>query len=431
MKEILEGLLKKEKGIEVWIEIEDGIELEKRDRKLFLKENYSDQSLTIRYVNKEGKGGLSYTTSLETEAIEEAYLKAKVLSSYGVPVCLPEPSQNYPGLSTQPFRKLTSEKILTFLEELEELAFNFDPAIKRVEKIKFAFGMNKYLLYRESLELTWETPFYSFVISVVAKSDKKEASAYEWFEGAVLDWETIEERTLLACKKAIALSRAEKTKSFKTPVLFPPFIAVELLDLLEFSFSGDEVLKGRSRLKDKIEKKIFSKKINLLDDGLREDLPESRPFDDEGVPQAKTILVENGILKNFLWDTYWGKKAGVSSTGNARRPDFSSFPKISTTNFYLEKGELKREELLKRFSQVFEVVEILGAHTADPISGEFSFGASGILYSQGEPVAYLSEMALSGNLFEVFERVVELGSDLTFYGSTGSPSILVEELEIG
>jgi len=86
---------------------------------------------------------------------------------------------------------------------------------------------------------------------------------------------------------------------------------------------------------------------------------------------------------------------------------------------------------LKRFPQVFEVVEILGAHTADPISGEFSFGASGILYSQGEPVAYLSEMALSGNLFEVFERVVELGSDLTFYGSTGSPSILVEELEIG
>ena len=165
-------------------------------------------------------------------------------------------------------------------------------------------------------------------------------------------------------------------------------------------------------------------------------MPESRPFDDEGSAQNKKVLVEKGVVKSFLFDTYWKKEAEKKGfkeikTGNSRRPDISSFPKISSTNFYIEKGDLEKEKLIKLENEIFEVLEILGAHTANPISGDFSLGVSGIYYKNGEPVDYFCEMALSGNLFELFKNIVEIGSDLTFYGSTGSPSLLIEKMDLG
>ncbi|WP_051920616.1 TldD/PmbA family protein [Thermodesulfobacterium hydrogeniphilum] len=436
MEEIIKNLLKKEaQSVEFWIELEEGIEVEKRDGKIFLKERYNEQTFTVRYLNKNGKAGLSYNTFLNPVSIEETCLKAKVLSEHGVPTVFPKPSK-YPEISPKTFHFLTFDEILNILNEVEEELFDFDSAIKRIEKLKLSCGTNKYILLRKDLKFSWEVPFYSFIISVVAKNNEKEASAYEWLEDTKLDLTEIKERAFLACKKTLALSKAKKGKSLKIPVLFPPFISVEFLDLLEFAFLGDEVLKGRSYLKDKLGKKVFSEKLTLYDDGINPDLPESRPFDDEGEAQNKKVLVEKGVVKEFLFDTFWKKEAekrGFSNirAGNARRPDFTTFPKVSSTNFYIEKGVLTQKELLNLNTEVFEVLEILGAHTSDPISGDFSLGVSGIYYKNGEPVDYFSEMALSGNFFELFNNIIEIGSDLKFYGSTGSPSLLINKMDIG
>ena len=433
--EVIKKLSQKE-PLEFWIEIEEGIEIEKRDRKKFLEEKYFDQSVSVRYLNEKGKAGLSYATSLDLSKIEEAALKAKVLSDYGVPSFFPEKSENYPEIFSVAPINVSLEELNEKLNELEEKAFSFDSSISRVEKIKISCGKIKYILVRNEIELIWEKPFCDFIISVVAKNKDKEASSYEWYEGLEFNYEELLKRVKLACKKALALSKAKKGKGLKIPILIPPFIAVEILDLLEFSFLGDEVLKGRSYLKDKLEEKIFNEKITLFDDGINPFLPESRPFDDEGSAQNKKVLVEKGVVKSFLFDTYWKKEAEKKGfkeikTGNSRRPNISSFPKISSTNFYIEKGSLEKEKLIKLENEIFEVLEILGAHTANPISGDFSLGVSGIYYKNGEPVDYFCEMALSGNLFELFKNIVEIGSDLTFYGSTGSPSLLIEKMDLG
>jgi PmbA protein len=421
--------------VEFWIEIEEGFELEKRDRKDFLEEKYMDQNISVRYLNKNGKAGLSYSASLNLLDLEESVLKAKTLSNYGVPSIFPEKEEEYPEISFQGDFNISIKELKEKIDELEEKAFSFDSLISRVEKIKLSFGKIKYILIRNELELMWERPFYIFIISVIAKNNK-EAEAYEWYEGVEFNYQTLLERVKLACQKAIALSKTKKGKSLKIPVLFPPFLAVNLLKLLEFSFLGDEILKGRSYLKDKLEKKVFSEKITLFDDGINPFLPESRPFDDEGVAQNKKILIEKGIVKTFLFDTYWknyAEKKGFKEfkAGNSRRPDFSSFPKISSTNLYLKNGSISKEDLIKAEKEVFEVLELLGGHTANPISGDFSFGVSGIYYKKGEAVDFFCEMALSGNIFELFKNVLELGSDLTFYGSTGSPSLLTEKMDLG
>jgi len=421
--------------VEFWIEIEEGFELEKRDRKDFLEEKYMDQNISVRYLNKNGKAGLSYSASLNLLDLEESVLKAKTLSNYGVPSIFPEKEEEYPEISFQGDFNISIKELKEKIDELEEKAFSFDSLISRVEKIKLSFGKIKYILIRNELELMWERPFYIFIISVIAKNNK-EAEAYEWYEGVEFNYQTLLERVKLACQKAIALSKTKKGKSLKIPVLFPPFLAVNLLKLLEFSFLGDEILKGRSYLKDKLEKKVFSEKITLFDDGINPFLSESRPFDDEGVAQNKKILIEKGIVKTFLFDTYWknyAEKKGFKEfkAGNSRRPDFSSFPKISSTNLYLKNGSISKEDLIKAEKEVFEVLELLGGHTANPISGDFSFGVSGIYYKKGEAVDFFCEMALSGNIFELFKNVLELGSDLTFYGSTGSPSLLTEKMDLG
>ncbi len=422
--------------VELFIEIEEGLEIEKRDGKLFLEERYVDESISVRYLNKEGRAGLSYTTSLDFSSVKTAVSKAKLLSEYGVPSLFPEIEKEYPDIFYKTANEVSLEELKKRVNELEERAYSFDTAISRVEKIKLSLGKIRYTLVRNGSCLKDEKPFCTFLISVIAKHKEKSASSYEWYEGGELDFKILEERVELACGKALALSKTRKGKKLKIPVLFPPFVAVELLELLEFSFLGDEVLKGRSYLKDKLGKKVFNDGLTIFDDGINPELPESRPFDDEGVPQNKKILVEKGVIKNFLFDTYWkavAEKKGLEEfkAGNSRRPDFSSFPKISSTNLYVEKGNLKKEDLIEKEKEVFEVLEVLGAHTANPISGDFSFGVSGIYYRNGEPVDYFCEMALSGNLFELFKNIAKIGADLTFYGSLGSPSLLIEKMDLG
>ncbi len=433
----LKTLVESERNyLEFWIEIEEGYSVEKRDHKLFKKENFKEFGLAVRYIDHKGRCGFAFTTSSEIEAIKNAYQKAKELSLYGVSSKVPEKNWSYPKVEVVSCKKLALSESISLLEEVERRVLNFHPSISRVEKCSFEETWAKYIFITKDSELTWEGPFYYFSISVVAESKEKSASSFEWNLATDLNKLEIFDRTDLACKKALALSKTKKGKSLKVPVLLPPFVVVNFLEVLSFSFLGDEVLKGRSFLKDKLGKKTFSENITLYDDGLTFSLVESRPFDDEGAPQNKKVLVENGIVKQFLFNTYWKEKAkekglNMVVTGNARRDSLGSLPKISPTNFYLKSGNLKPEDLLKREREIFEVLETLGTHTINPISGDFSIGVSGIYYKEGEPREYFCELALSSNLFELFLKVIEVGSDLKFYGNIGSPTLLIEKLDLG
>lgn len=435
--EVLKNISESEKNpLEFWIEIEEGIKIEKRDHKIFKKERFEDFSITIRYFSENGKCGLSFTTSSEISNIKEACQRAMENAFYGFLSKFPEGTFVYPEVQIETFKKMDNLEILDLLEEVEKKALNFHPSISRVEKCSFEETQRGYFFISKERILTWETPFYNFSISVIAEGQEKSASSFEW--NMALDLKRLEifERTELACKKALALSKTKKGKGLKISVLLPSFVTVEILEVLSFSFLGDEVLKGRSALKDKLAQKIFSEKITLYDNGVAPSLLESRPFDDEGVPQNKKILVERGVIKQFLFNTYWGeeaKKQGLEeiATGNARRESPDSLPRISPTNLYLKEGTLFPQELLKLEKEVFEVLEVLGVHTINPISGDFSLGISGIYYRNGEPVDYFCEMALSGNLFELLNRVIEVGQDLKFYGNIGSPSLLIEKLDLG
>ena len=142
------------------------------------------------------------------------------------------------------------------------------------------------------------------------------------------------------------------------------------------------------------------------------------------------MLLENGVLKNYLYDCLSAEKAGTLSTGNGMRGSYKGTPHIGTSNYYLEAGHLSPEHLTGAVEKGIYVTEILGAHTANPVSGDFSFGASGILIEHGRFSRPVRGITIAGNFQQLLQKISGVGSDLTFYGSQGAPTVRISEISV-
>jgi len=170
--------------------------------------------------------------------------------------------------------------------------------------------------------------------------------------------------------------------------------------------------------------------LNITDDGLYPGGMATEPFDAEGVERKRTPLIVEGRLVTYLYDLYCANREGLNSTGNSSRPSLKVPPRVGISNLFIEKGTVSFEELLASLGTGLLITELLGVHTADPISGDFSVGAAGHWVEKGERSFPVKEIAFSGNLIQLFQKVEEVGSDLRFFGPVGSPSLLLKEMTI-
>ncbi len=418
-------------AVEIFAFIKDGLKIQKKDQNLEAFEPFREEGGAIRVFHR-GSCGFSYTTHLTPEEIhgaaERALETAQVMEkdeAFGFPE-----KEEYPLLELPTPQELSVEEKFEILERVEKAALSFDPRIKRLQEVSLKQSTTTIWVANSLGTRALVTiPGFSLVTVVVAEEEGQAQMGWEW--QAALSPTQVDPRAIgqEAAKRAISRLKAEMIPSRKISILLPPHIAVDFLDLVSEALSGDQVVKGKSFLAGKLGEKVFSELITIVDDGLLPEGLESRSFDDEGHPQETKTLIHQGVLERFLFDTYWGRKAGASSTGNARRGSFKSPPGVGLTNFFIKPGNYSREDLLCQASPVFEVLEVLGMHTADPVSGDFSVGVSGLLH-QGGSVRPITGMALSGNIFELFKRVEALGNDLRFYGSMGSPSILIGKMDL-
>jgi PmbA protein len=193
---------------------------------------------------------------------------------------------------------------------------------------------------------------------------------------------------------------------------------------------GDNVVKGRSLLASRLGRQICSPLVNIVDDGLYPRGLGSAAFDDEGTPQSRKALIRAGVLEGFVFDRLWGARHGAASTGNAVRASLKSPPGVGFSNLYLEPGAQSPTELAQGMGRGLIISEVLGGHTADPVSGQFSFGAAGHLVEGGQPVRAVKSIAMAGQVLEMFSAIQAVGSDLRFFGRVGSPSLLVRGISI-
>jgi PmbA protein len=235
-----------------------------------------------------------------------------------------------------------------------------------------------------------------------------------------------------AAKRAIEKLGAKPFPTQKLPVVLDPWMAMSLLGAVAPLFSADNVLKGRSLFANKIGQRVANERVTIVDDARRRGGLRSAPFDGEGTPTTTRTLVEEGVLHGYLTNIKTAGKMGHGSDGNARRGSYASPSRIGPSNFYVEQGVDDPDGMLKALPKALAVTSLLNLHTIDPVSGEFSLGATGTYLEKGAPQHPVQGITIAGNLTHLFASVTGVGNDLTFGpGGIGSPTLVVAELSIG
>jgi PmbA protein len=233
-----------------------------------------------------------------------------------------------------------------------------------------------------------------------------------------------------AAKKAVQMLGAKTVNTQKAAVVLDPYIATNFLGLIAPAITGEAVLKGKSLFADKRGSEIAASIISIVDHGSKADGIMSAPFDGEGVATSKSVLVQDGVLQGFLHNTYTGLKMGEKSTGNGVRGSFKSTPEVGTTNFYIAPGAIPKEKLIGEIDNGFYITEVMGMHTANPISGDFSLGAAGLWIEKGKLTKPVRGVAIAGNILELLKAIDCVGDDLTFFVGKGAPTLRIARMSI-
>ena len=218
--------------------------------------------------------------------------------------------------------------------------------------------------------------------------------------------------------------------SGRMAVLLSPEVTASLFGELAALFSADAVLKGRSLLAGKAGDRIASSNVTLIDDGRHPEGYASAPVDGEGVASRETVLIDRGVLRGFLQSAYTAARMGTSLTGNALRGDYCSRPHISRTNLYLRPTGVSAEQLLRGVSDGVWVMEVMGLHTINPVTGDFSLGASGLRIESGRLTAPVDRMAIAGNILELLGSVEAVADDLEFLVIGPGATVLLRNLAV-
>jgi PmbA protein len=209
-------------------------------------------------------------------------------------------------------------------------------------------------------------------------------------------------------------------------------MAMALLGAIAPLFSADNVLKGRSLFAGKIGERVANDRVTIVDDARRRGGLRSAPFDGEGIPTTRQTLVDRGVLRGYLTNQKTAKKLGGTSKGNARRGSYASPSRIGPSNFYVEAGTDDPARLVSALDRALSITSLLNLHTIDPVSGEFSLGATAMYLEKGAPQHPVQGITIAGNLTQLFSSVTGVGTDLTFGPSgVGSPTLVIAELSIG
>ena len=241
------------------------------------------------------------------------------------------------------------------------------------------------------------------------------------------DLETPEKIGRTAGERVVAKINPQKLTSRSAPVIFDRRVSSSLLGHFVGAINGSAIARGVSFLKDELEKQIFKSNINIIDDPLRIRGPASRSFDGEGLAVQRRALIDNGVLTGWILDLRSARQLGMQPTGQGSR-GMASQPSPSTSNVHLEPGEQSPEEMMKTVGSGLLITEFIGA-SINSSTGDYSRGASGFWFENGEIAYPVSEITVAGNLKDMFMSLVP-ANDLIFKGATNAPSCLIEGMTI-
>lgn len=256
-----------------------------------------------------------------------------------------------------------------------------------------------------------------------------------WGSGArtLRKLETPEEVGIEAAKRALRRLGSRRMKTQHASVVFSREIARGIIGGIFDAVNGDAIYRHASMFEDKLGEQIANPLVTVIDDGTMMLEPElggfgTLPFDGDGLPMQRKVIVDQGILRTYVTNTYTARKLGTRSTGNASR-GLAGAPGIGSGNFYLQAGVQTPREIIAEVQNGIYVTEVLGSGV-NLVTGDYSQGAAGLRIENGEFTGPVEEITIAGNLKDMYRNIVAVGNDLIFRGASASPCIRVEGMMI-
>ncbi|HEV2178177.1 MAG TPA: metallopeptidase TldD-related protein [Terriglobia bacterium] len=326
---------------------------------------------------------------------------------------------------------LTPDERIGMARRAEQAALAVDPRIRNSEGSSFDSGWGA-KAYSNSLGFTgsYRSSYCSLTVIPVAQNGSGSMQRDYWYSISrrAAGLESPESVGRKAAERALRRLGGRKVPTCQAPVIFDPETAPSLLGHIFEAVRGDAIYRGASFLTGKLGERVAGENVIVLDDGLRPAGFGSRPFDDEGVPPSLTPVIEQGVLRNYLLNSYTARRLKLRSTGNASRGVVGP-PGVGPKNFYIEPGTQSPQEMLRSVKSGLYVTELIGSGV-NIVTGDYSRGAAGMWIENGELTFPVEEVTIAGNLAEMLNHITGIGSDLEFRGSIAAPTVLVEGLTV-
>jgi PmbA protein len=333
------------------------------------------------------------------------------------------------GLDDPRGHDLAPEAKIELARRCEQAALGFDPRITNSEGGDFGDGHAHYA-YATSHGFAGEYHSSSFSLSaspLAAADGKMQRDGWYHTTRKRADLDAPEAIGRTAAQRALRRLGARRVKTAEVPVIFDPQMAATLIRHIAGAASGSSLYRGASFLLNRLGETIAAPSITIVDDGTMPGALGSRPFDGEGLPTQRTVLVDRGVLASYLLDSYSGRKLGLPSTHHAARD--GSGVGVSTTNLYLAPGEASPESLIRSVKNGLYVTELIG-FGVNGVTGDYSRGAVGLWIDNGELAYPVEEITVAGNLLEMFRAVEGVGNDLVFRDRTAAPTVLIGRMVV-
>ena len=391
--------------------------------------------LGLRVINK-GRLGFAYTSDLSALAVEEVVADAVSISKYTAADennVLPQAEVDYPDLQIydREIPDTPLEDKIRLAADTEQIAKGVDSRITIVERAGYEENQFCSLIINSNDLYAYSKGNSSGIYIVLVAEDEKDAqSGFSAMVRKQINQLKPELVGLEAAQRALRSLNARRIKSERLPCILEQGVVASFMGMLAQMVNAEAVQKGKSLFATQRGQLVAQRNFTLIDDGTYEGGIGSFPFDGEGVAARKNSVIKNGLLQEFIYDTYTAKKAGRESTGNGQRGSFRSLPSVGTTNFVIQPGEQSPEELIKEIAKGFYITGVMGMHTANPISGDFSVGASGLMIENGELTYPVRGVTIAGNMLEFLKDIDEIGNDLRFFGARAAPTMRLKSLSI-
>jgi len=384
------------------------------------------------------KTGASYTSDLSREGIELLVKSAIELAD----ITTEDPHAGLPeadelgsldgdlGLFSADVASLETSVKIDAAKRAEEASLAADPRIFNSNGGSFDTYIGRHV-FANSRGFAGE--YRSSYCSIGASPVAREGESMErdhWSHSArrFADLESPEYVGRMAAERALRRLKPVKVETQKVPVVFEPRIARSLLESIFEGVHGMSIYRQESFFAGKLGQQVAGENVTVVDDGTIPGLFGTSPFDDEGVRSRRTSIIERGVLKSYLLNTYAARKLGMKTTGNASR-GLTGNAGIGHGNFYLEKGVQTPEQILAGVANGFYVTQLMG-FGVNIVTGDYSQGASGLWIRNGELAFAVAEVTIAGNLKDMLMGIEAVGTDLEFRGSLAAPTIKIGEMTV-